>query len=287
MTTNEMKSESGIACDLCHREMVEFMHFWGCDHCRNAVAKPDPAPPSNLTGDVQPAAKSESSREDESWDAATVADLVKSLTPKIVCLCGSSKHPDLHMRVMMEETLKGHIVIPMGLYGHADFPPGAKAATADSDESSQVKQMLDKMHFHKIDLADEIVVVRVDGYIGSSTSREIAYATERGREVRFYDVASDSPALDTIEALRAERDEARAQRDNGNRAIERLTDENVRMARVVDAAKEFRKIDMKCDEVIAKGEMNADKHFMSLDATRQLLCKAIDDFNAQPHQEDK
>jgi DNA (cytosine-5)-methyltransferase 1 len=44
---------------------------------------------------------------------------------------------------MMEETLAGNIVIPMGLYGHADYPPGAKAATHDGDEATAVKQMLD------------------------------------------------------------------------------------------------------------------------------------------------
>lgn len=120
-----------------------------------------------------------------------------------VCLCGSSRWPEIHMRVMMQETLAGRIVIPMGLYGHADFPPGARAVTNDGDESTKVKQMLDQLHFAKIDKADEIIVVRVDGYIGSSTKREIEYAKSKGKAVRFHDEVppSHAPAGPTPEGF--------------------------------------------------------------------------------------
>jgi len=106
-------------------------------------------------------------------------------TAIVVCLCGSSRWPELHHRVMMEETLAGNIVIPLGLYGHADYPPGAKAATNDGDEATAVKQMLDRLHYQKIDLSDEIIVVSDDGYFGSSTRREIAYAQAQGKRVRY------------------------------------------------------------------------------------------------------
>jgi hypothetical protein len=89
------------------------------------------------------------------------------------------------MRVMMAETLAGRIVVPMGLYGHADFPTGAREATNDGDEATPVKQMLDRLHFAKIDLADEILVVNVGGYIGTSTKREVAYAKAHGKGVRW------------------------------------------------------------------------------------------------------
>lgn len=111
-----------------------------------------------------------------------------------VCLCGSSKHPDLHMRVMMEETLKGNIVIPMGLYGHADFPKGAKDATNDGDEATAVKQMLDRLHFRKIELADEVIVVTQDSYVGSSTQREIRHAESLGKSIRFVSFPKPPPA---------------------------------------------------------------------------------------------
>lgn len=104
----------------------------------------------------------------------------------IVCLCGSSRWPELHHKVIMEETLAGNIVIPLGLYGHADHPAGARAATNDGDESTVMKQMLDRLHFQKINLANEIVVVTKDGYIGDSTRREIEHALVTGKRVRYW-----------------------------------------------------------------------------------------------------
>lgn len=46
-------------------------------------------------------------------------------------------------------------------------------------------EMLDDMHKRKIDMADEIYVINVDGYIGSSTRSEIEYAKATGKAVRY------------------------------------------------------------------------------------------------------
>ena len=43
--------------------------------------------------------------------------------------------------------------------------------------------MLDEMHLAKIDMADEIFVINPGGYIGSSTKREIAYASAKGKKI--------------------------------------------------------------------------------------------------------
>ena len=47
------------------------------------------------------------------------------------------------------------------------------------------KEMLDDMHKRKIDMADEIYVINVGGYIGESTRSEIEYAKKNGRGVRY------------------------------------------------------------------------------------------------------
>ncbi len=52
-------------------------------------------------------------------------------------------------------------------------------------ELEQVKQKLEKLHFQKIDLADEILVVNVNGYVAESTTREILYAREKQKRVRW------------------------------------------------------------------------------------------------------
>lgn len=45
--------------------------------------------------------------------------------------------------------------------------------------------MLDDMHLRKIDLADEIFVINVGGYIGESTRREIEYAEDTGKKINY------------------------------------------------------------------------------------------------------
>jgi hypothetical protein len=52
-------------------------------------------------------------------------------------------------------------------------------------ELEQVKQKLDFLHLRKIDLADEILVVNVGGYVGESTTREILYARENHKFIRW------------------------------------------------------------------------------------------------------
>lgn len=41
------------------------------------------------------------------------------------------------------------------------------------------------MHLRKIDMADEVYVINVGGYIGSSTKAEIRYAMATGKPVRY------------------------------------------------------------------------------------------------------
>ena len=41
------------------------------------------------------------------------------------------------------------------------------------------------MHKRKIDMADEIFVINVDGYIGESTKSEIEYAKAVGKNISY------------------------------------------------------------------------------------------------------
>ena len=80
-------------------------------------------------------------------------------------------------------TLEGNIVISVGLFGHS----GDQEVWDNMDEGtlSKTKEMLDDMHKRKIDMADAIYVINVDGYIGESTKSEIEYAQKHGKEVRY------------------------------------------------------------------------------------------------------
>lgn len=48
------------------------------------------------------------------------------------------------------------------------------------------KLVLGEMHKERIKLADAILVVNVDGYIGSSTKSEIQYAKSLHKEILYY-----------------------------------------------------------------------------------------------------
>lgn len=81
--------------------------------------------------------------------------------------------------------MQGHIVIGLAGFAHADQPAGARFLLSDGDETRAEKRAIDELHLRKIDLADEIFVVNVGGYVGASTHREIQYAQSRGLPVRW------------------------------------------------------------------------------------------------------
>ena len=95
---------------------------------------------------------------------------------KVITLCGSTKFKDEFVNAQKRLTLDGNIVISVGMFGYS----GDKEVFQDN-----VKEMLDDMHKRKIDMADEIFVINVGGYIGNSTRSEIEYATKTGKPVRY------------------------------------------------------------------------------------------------------
>ena len=102
---------------------------------------------------------------------------------KVITLCGSTRFKDEFMEAQKRLTLEENIVISVGLFGHS----GDSEVWENMDEGTltKTKEMLDDMHKRKIDMADEIFVINVGGYIGSSTRSEIEYAKAAGKTVRY------------------------------------------------------------------------------------------------------
>ena len=102
---------------------------------------------------------------------------------KVITLCGSTKFKNEFMEAQKDLTLKGNIVISVGLFGHS----GDNEVWENMDEGTltKTKEMLDDMHKRKIDLSDEIFVINVGGYIGESTKSEIEYAKATGKKVNY------------------------------------------------------------------------------------------------------
>ena len=111
--------------------------------------------------------------------------------PLIVCLCGSTRFYDAFQQANYDETMAGRIVLSVGFFPHAKAVAGhGEGVGHDSAE----KVALDELHKRKIDLCDEVYVLNVGGYIGSSTRSEMEYAVAHGKPIRYleHDTECDS-----------------------------------------------------------------------------------------------
>lgn len=101
---------------------------------------------------------------------------------KIVCLCGSLRFLKEFRRANLKETLKGNIVLTVGCDMKSDAE-SFRGKTAE--EFAEIKRGLEELHLRKIELADEVLILNKDGYIGESTRSELEHARRLGRTVRF------------------------------------------------------------------------------------------------------
>ena len=104
--------------------------------------------------------------------------------PKVVVLCGSTRFMEAFNEAGWLETLRGHIVLSVGVSKHLPPDHGGESL------GEQTVLMLDELHWRKIDLADEVLVLNVGGYIGYSTRREVEYAEHIGKPIRYLEQES-------------------------------------------------------------------------------------------------
>lgn len=94
----------------------------------------------------------------------------------VVTICGSMKFYDRMLEVAQSHTSTGFIVL---------MPHDASLTGIANKDATKQGRMLDEMHRAKIRMSGSIYVVNTDGYIGESTAREIAYATELGLPIAY------------------------------------------------------------------------------------------------------
>lgn len=100
---------------------------------------------------------------------------------KIVCLCGSTKFKKEFETATWEESLEGKIVLSVCCFTHHD------GLIWTDDEIA----VFHDLHRKKIEMADEILVINPEGYIGETTKEEIDYAKSLNKVVRYkYDPES-------------------------------------------------------------------------------------------------
>ncbi|WP_339147823.1 MULTISPECIES: DUF4406 domain-containing protein [unclassified Sutcliffiella] len=104
---------------------------------------------------------------------------------KIITLCGSTKFKRQFREAEATLTYQGNIVISLGFFDQSE-----KIKLTNEQEL-----MLEEMHYHKIDMCDEIFVIDVNEYIGKSTQKEIEYAKNKGKGITYYSMTNLQPIL--------------------------------------------------------------------------------------------
>jgi len=109
----------------------------------------------------------------------------QQVIPKIVCLCGSTRFWKQFQESGLQETLAGGIVLFIGVARCRDDDDKSFGGYVPTDQYDAIKKELDELHLRKIDLADEVLILNVGGYIGESTRRELEYARANDKVIRF------------------------------------------------------------------------------------------------------
>ena len=100
---------------------------------------------------------------------ATELDAVSR--PEIVCLCGSTRFMDEFHQVNRQLTLLGYIVLSVAV-GKEPMTPA-------------IKDGLNELHRRKIDLAEWVMIINIDHYVGDGTYGEVIYAHRQGKRVHL------------------------------------------------------------------------------------------------------
>ena len=101
---------------------------------------------------------------------------------KVVTICGSYKLKKEMIDIAEKLTLEGNCVLM----------PNELSRNSKDDYTLEEALMIDKMHKEKIKLSDSILVINVNGYIGSSSKSEIEYAKNLNKEIIYYmDILKD------------------------------------------------------------------------------------------------
>lgn len=100
--------------------------------------------------------------------------------PHIIVICGSTRFRREQEDANARLSLQGFIVVASSVWKDTQGGP---------DCTEDQKAGLDRLHFNKIEMADEVYVVNRGGYIGDSTRNEIAYARTLGKPIEFLEPA--------------------------------------------------------------------------------------------------
>ena len=92
---------------------------------------------------------------------------------QIITLCGSTDFKKEYEIINRELTLRGKIVISVGVF------------RGDFNEIEKHRALLENIHKAKISIAEAIFVINKGGHIGKHTQCEIDYAKWSGKDIYY------------------------------------------------------------------------------------------------------
>jgi hypothetical protein len=104
---------------------------------------------------------------------------------EIITLCGSTRFREQFREVERKLTMEGKVVLPPAFYGKAE----------GLEYSSEMEKGLWELHLDKINISNGIYVINPEGYIGESGKKEIEYAQNAGKFIRYYSEEFNSPKI--------------------------------------------------------------------------------------------
>lgn len=91
---------------------------------------------------------------------------------KIIVLCGSIRFKKQFQEIYEKLTLEGNLVLLPIFF-------------ENTNEELIDKALLMKIHKQKIDMADEVQFINVDGYLGKDSIEELEYAQNHKKHITF------------------------------------------------------------------------------------------------------
>lgn len=116
---------------------------------------------------------------------------------KVVCLCGSTRFTNQMLVIQWNFTKQGYVVLSWCALPD-NYSLGISDDKAHIGDHEGVKDVIDAVHKRKIDLADEVFVININGYIGESTASEIKYALAHKKPVRFLEPEWGYPFIEGL-----------------------------------------------------------------------------------------
>ena len=105
---------------------------------------------------------------------------------KIICLCGSTRYGGVMAVAAWEIEKSGDIALGWHL-----LPNWYKTQGDHIAEQEGVAEILDRVHFEKIRMADTVLIINCEGYIGKQTQREIEFAKSLGKPIVYLEQPED------------------------------------------------------------------------------------------------